>query len=585
VNAATLREAIGGPDALTGWSLVVLLPLGVLASTLWGLRNGLTLATWLPVMIGFHLFLILPFWVCRRIMIRASAKGPRPWLGLGIFAFLGGLRAFIGISIGALMGVALPRGAVIDFVPQGIGTGIAILGVVAVVVHGNRRHRAVVEQLATLDAQFERAREFDEAELADVEARSVAHITSMLELELRRLQSEVDKAPEDAAAQLRTLASDIVRPLSHELAQGDQWIQQAEDATARAPRWERLKEVIADVRPANPLVPFLLIELIALPTAISERVGGVAFATFVMLVIGITVYAGSWAVARLWPVGRTTVARFGALVVLYVIIGTLAAWVAMIITQWFAGVHSPIWTVPFLLVLTSMGASFTTAIQAHQRDDEARMAVSVARNAQLNAQVRERTRRAQRRVAKLLHSGIQAELIASAMLLAQRASGSSGSTSQRGEQLTDASQELDRLTFTIRERLAPSAHPVGQAKERIRDLTSLWSGAVDVALEVDGEAWAVLDQDPVALDSVMDVVAEGLTNAVCHGDGSQVSLRIQRDADGIVTRVTSRGRLAVGSRAGLGSSFLDASTREWQLSEEAGEVHLTASVGVTMAPA
>ena len=89
MNAAALRLAIGGPDALTRWSLVGLLPLGVLAGTLWGLRNGLALSAWLPVVIGVHLFLILPFLLCRAIMIRASAKVPRPWLGMATFAFLG----------------------------------------------------------------------------------------------------------------------------------------------------------------------------------------------------------------------------------------------------------------------------------------------------------------------------------------------------------------------------------------------------------------------------------------------------------------------------------------------------------------
>lgn len=581
MNAAALRLAIGGPDALTRWSLVGLLPLGVLAGTLWGLRNGLALSAWLPVVIGVHLFLILPFLLCRAIMIRASDKAPRPWLGLATFAFLGGLRALMLVSAGALMGVTLPRGAVIDFIPNGIGTGIAILGVVAVVVDGNRRHRAVVEQLAALDAEFERTRAFDEARLAEVEARSVARITGLLEQELRQLQAGADTAPDVTAAQLRTLASDIVRPLSHDLAQGDQWIPSAEDVTAKAPRWVRIRDVIADVRPANPLVPFLLIQLIALPTAVSERVGGVGFAAFIMLLIGGIMYALSWVVARLWPLGRTTMPRLIVLFALYAVIGTFAAWVGMIITQWYAGVHDPRWIAPFFLIITSMGVSFTTAIQAHQRDDEARMAMSVARNAQLNADVRERTRRAQRRVAKLLHSNVQAELIASAMLLAERASASSDASAQQGE----VSQELDRLTAAIRERLAPSAEPVGRAKERLLDLTSLWSGAVDVTLEADDETWAALDQDPGAIDAVMDVAAEGLTNAVRHGEGSEVILKMERDADDIAIRVTSRGRLAAGARAGLGSSFLDASTREWELREEAGEVHLTASVGVTMVTA
>ena len=579
MNAATLRSAIGGPDALTRWSLVGLLPLGVLAGTLWGLRNGLALSAWLPVVIGVHLFLILPFLLCRAIMIRASAKVPRPWLGMATFAFLGGLRALMLVSAGALMGVTLPRGAVIDFIPNGVGTGIAILGVVAVVVDGNRRHRAVVEQLAALDSEFERTRAFDEARLAEVEARSIAKITGRLEQELRQLQVGADSAPDVTAAQLRTLASDIVRPLSHDLAQGDQWIPSAEDVTAKAPRWERIRDVIADVRPANPLVPFLLIQLIALPTAISERVGGVGFAAFIMLLIGGIMYALSWVVARLWPSGRTTMPRLIVLVALYAVIGTFAAWVGMIITQWYAGVHDPRWIAPFFLIITSMGVSFTTAIQAHQRDDEVRMAMSVARNAQLNAEVRERTRRAQRRVAKLLHSNVQSELIASAMLLAERASGSSSDAS-RGE---DISEELDRLVAAIQDRLVPSAGPIGRARERVLDLTSLWSGAVDVTLEVDDVTWVALDEDPGALESVMEVVAEGLTNAVRHGEGSQVAVRMHRDPDGIAVRITSRGRLAAGSRAGLGSSFLDASTREWHLSEEAGEVHLMASVGVTMA--
>ena len=579
MNAASLRLAIGGPDALTRWSLVGLLPLGVLAGTLWGLRNGLTVSTWLPVVIGVHLFLILPFLACRTVMVRASAKGSRPWLGLATFAFLGGLRALMLVSAGALMGVTLPRGAVIDFIPNGVGTGIAILGVVAVVVDGNRRHRAVVEQLAALDSEFERTRAFDEARLAEVEARSIAKITGRLEQELRQLQAGADLAPDVTAAQLRTLASDIVRPLSHDLVQGDHWIPPAEDVTAKVPRWERIREVIADVRPANPLVPFFLIQLIALPTAISERVGGVGFAAFVMLLIGGIMYALSWVVARLWSSGRTTMPRLIVLVALYAVIGTVAAWVGMIITQWYAGVHDPRWIAPFFLIITSMGVSFTTAIQAHQRDDEVRMAMSVARNAQLNAEVRERTRRAQRRVAKLLHSNVQAEFIASAMLLAERASGSSSDAS-RGE---DISEELDRLVAAIQDRLAPSVGPIGRARERVLDLTSLWSGAVDVTLEVDDVTWVALDEDPGALESVMEVVAEGLTNAVRHGEGSQVAVRMHRDPDGIAVRITSRGRLAAGSRAGLGSSFLDASTREWHLSEEAGEVHLMASVGVTMA--
>ena len=574
MNAETLRLAIGGRDALTRWSLVALLPLGVLAGTLWGLRNGLTVAAWLPVVVGVHLFLIVPFLVCRSIMIRATTKEPRPLLGLGMFAFLGGLRALMLVSAGTLLGVELPRGAVIDFVPNGVGTGIAILGVVAVVVDGSRRHRAVVEQLAALDAEFERTRAFDEAELTDIEARSAAQITILLEEELQKLQPQLENAPELAAVQLRTLANDVVRPLSHDMSQRHEWIPAAENLTVRPPRWERFTDIIADLRPANPLVPFLLLELIALPTAISERVGGVGFSAFIMLLIGGIMFVLSWLVARLWPQGQTTLLRLFALILLYAVIGTFAAWVGMVITQWYAAIYDPRWIAPFFLILTSIGVGFTTAVQARHRNDEDRMAVVIARNAQLNVQVRERSRRAQRRIAKVLHSNIQAELIASAMLLSARA-GESRSTSSRH---AEASQELNRLAAAIRDRLMQSTEPATPAIERVLDLTSLWSGILDVKLEVDAEVWVVLDHDPGTLDAVVDVVAEGLTNAVRHGNGPQIGIVIAIDAGDVTVRVTSFGSLVYGAQAGFGSEVLSEATSNWALEAEGDQIRLTTRI-------
>lgn len=579
MNADTLRMAIGGRDALTLWSLVALLPLGVLAGTLWGLRNGLTIEAWLPVVVGVHLFLIAPFLVCRSIMIRATTKAPRPLLGLAMFAFLGGLRTLMLVSAGALMGVELPRGAVIDFVPNGVGTGVAILGVVAVVVDGSRRHRAVVEQLAALDAEFERTRAFDEAELTDIEARSVAQITTMLEEELKKLQPQLEHAPELAAVQLRSLANDVVRPLSHDLSQHQEWIPEAENLTVRPPRWKRFTNVIADLRPANPLVPFLLIELIALPSAISERVGGVGFSAFIMLLIGGIMFVLSWLVARLWPRGHTTLLRLLALIVLYAVIGTFAAWVGMTITQWYVGVHDPRWIAPFFLILTSIGVGFTTAVQERQGNDEDRMAAAIVRNAQLNAQVRARSRRAQRRIAKLLHSNIQAELIASAMVLTSR----EGDSRETASLHSDASQELNRLIAAIHDRLTHAPEAATPAKERVHDLTSLWSGILDVKVEVDAEVWEVLDQDPAALDAVVDVVAEGLTNAVRHGDGPQINIVMAIDAGFVTVRVTSIGSLVHGAQAGFGSEVLSDAASHWALAAEGDQVHLTTRIPRSLA--
>lgn len=577
MTAETLRLAIGGRNAFTRWSLLVWLTIGILLSTFGGLRLGLTLSVLLPIVFGVHLLLIPLFLLCRMIMVRATAQGPRPWLGLSLFACLGAIRVLLPVAVAPLLGVTLSGNAdvlALLSIPNGMASAIVVLGVVAVVVDGSRRNRAIVDNLTALDAEFERTRAFDEAELADLEARSIDHITDLLEGELRQVQSEAGNSPVQAAARIRALANDVARPLSHALAQADEWIPEAVDVTVKPRRWVRIRETIAEVRPAPPLVPFILIELIAISIVLAEPVGGVGFAAFMMLVVGAIMFALSWVVLRLWPAGPTTVLRLIALIVLYAVIGLVAMWVRTLIVEWEAGIYNPLWIAPFMLVVVSMGVSFTNATQVRQREDRDRLAMSIARNAQLNVRVRERTRRVQRRIAKLLHSNVQAELIGSAKLLGARAS----RADDPGWEHDGVSQELKRLASAIQARLAPESEPAVPARQRVRDLTSLWSGILDVELEADAQAWAALDQDPEALDAVIDVVAEGLTNAVRHGNGPQGVVSIALDGGEIVVHLTTFGSLAQGTEPGFGSEILTEATSQWVLDADGDRILLTTRI-------
>ena len=577
MNAETLRMAIGGRNAFTRWSLIVWLSFGILFSTFGGLRYGFTLDALLPVVLGVHLLLIPPLLLCRTVMIRATTKRLRPGLGLGLFALLGGIRVGLPLVVAPALGVTLSSDAgafALLSLANGMASAIVILAVVAVVVDGSRRNRAIIENLAALDAEFERARTFDQAELADLEVRSVTQISAMLEEELRQVQTEWGNEPEEAATRIRLLANDVARPLSHSLAQGDEWLPGAVDITVEPPRWRRFTAVIAEMRPAPPLVPFILLELIALPFAIAEPVGGVVFAISMVLLLGGIMFALSWIVLRLWPAGPTTMLRLTVLVVLYAVIGSVATVVRSFLVEWQTGIQNPLWIAPFMLLLTSLGVSFTIALQACQREDRDRLAKAVARNAQLNAQIRERMRRAQRRIAKLLHSNVQAELIASARLLADRANESSDPASPQA----DVAQELQRLVSAIHDRLMPSTEQPIPAKDRLVDLISLWARILDVKLETDDGVWAVLDQDPAALDAVVDVVAEGLTNAVRHGNGPQIFLAIAIDGGDVVVHLTSFGSLTQGVQRGFGSEILTEATSTWTLEAEGDQIRLTTHI-------
>ena len=582
MNVETFRSAFGGRNALTRWSLIVWLTIGVLLSTFAGLRYGYAPAALLPVVLGVHLLIIPAVLLGRTIMIRATVNGPRPWLGLGIFALLGATRTLLPLIVAPALGVRLSSGAdgfAALNVPNGMASAIVVLGVVAVVVDGSRRNRAIVENLAALDAEFERTRAFDEAELAGLEAQTIAQITGMLEHELQQVQSEVGNEPDQAATRLRTLANDVARPLSHELAQGFEWIPQAENITVKPPRWKRIKETIAEVRPAQPLVPFVLIELIAFSLVVAEPVGGVGFAAFMMLLLGGIVFALSWVVARYWPEGRTTMLRLMALVIVYAVIGLVATWVRMVIVEWQTGIEHPLWVAPFVLVLVSMGVSLTAAIQALQRNDQDRLAMSIARNAQLSARVRERTRRAQRRIARFLHSDVQAELTAAAFDLSTR--------ERPGVDPTRSAQRIEEVITRVS---AAAYGPEGEhaaggrsAKQQVLDLVGLWSSALPVTVSVDDAAWEALDADAAALAAATEVIAEGLTNAVRHGDAGHADLALEVMASKVLIRLRSSGVIRVGSAPGLGSRFISESTSAWSIDADQGAVLLTATVPLVTA--
>ena len=568
-----LRSAFGGPNALTPWSLIVAFPVGLLSGFLFGVRYGVGSPTWFATMLAIQLPLVLPYLLLRRGLIRASERRPRPGLGLAAFGLLGGLRV-VGLVVAArAQGAPLPPEFVLEYLPHGIASGIVVLGIVAVVVDGSRTHADTMRQLAALDAGFERLRSLDEATIERAEAEAADAVRRSLDNEIAALRRSPDVTAAAAAASLRRLAEDSVRSTSHRLVDEDPVLPAATEEAGAIDRGGAARMVLALVRPAAPTIPVVLVLLMGMPAEAAERVGGVVFAVLNLLLGGAVMWTVLWALAHAWPPGPTTVRRLVVIAAVSAFAGVSAAFVMACTSLVFAGVFRGLWVGALLFPVLAVGVSVLTAIGERRQLIEEHLAASVVRDAEITMQVRDRARRARRRVAEFLHSGVQSELIASSLALAQLPQ-EHAEASERDARVV---AELDRLAATI-SRAPRAQEDVADARLEIAELVGLWSGVLDVTLDVADDTWRVLDRDGTARIAVEYVVSEGLTNAVRHAGTRRASVAMVTARDAVVVRIVSVGSVKPTARAGLGSRFLDEHARSWQLTEHDGLVELFAAI-------
>ena len=112
----------------------------------------------------------------------------------------------------------------------------------------------------------------------------------------------------------------------------------------------------------------------------------------------------------------------------------------------------------------------------------------------------------------------------------------------------------------------------------MHDLIDLWSDVLVIEVRAAPDAWATLDADPALVDRAVDVVAEGLTNAVRHGTGRTIELSITALPDGIDLRIGSPGTLAASAQPSLGMQTVAESADAWELVQVDDRVNLVVSL-------
>jgi signal transduction histidine kinase len=562
-TAAIARRLIAqatGPSAVTIWTWLVTLPFALTV------MSGLQYVTGGPVEVvavasvehvGVGLLLL-----ALRLLLVVVPGSARAATVITGFAVIGVLRPLLFLVAGALLHIPVAPGDLGGRILINVVTTVAMFSLIAVAVQLVRDHAGVYRRLRA--AQEASARD---AERAAAQMQQLRH--SAVDAVMERLEQATSEAaiqpihPAAAAKLLRGLAEEVVRPASHRIYEepivsaAEGALEDAADVGVVHPR-EWIASVFGAMQAAPPLPLAVLFAVLVLPFGVWQY--GVLF-MLTPLVCGFAVLvAGN---AAMVPLVHSTppVLRFFVLLVGYAVVGVLLSATSVLVVRLLGGDPRLVWFEAATYWVVGFAVAFVASLTARVRRDQSELEAAIQSNIRAAATTRTALEHERRALARLLHSGVQSELIAAALALG------SGS----GE---DASADLRGVVDNIRAELrAPRVEP--EAADRIAALVESWGSAIALRSSI-GDVWERL-REPGRAEAVVDAISEGLANAVRHGDGTTVTLEVTpAAAHGVAVLVVSGGVLS-SARPGIGLRQL-AEHGDVALRENAGRVELAVAI-------
>lgn len=353
----------------------------------------------------------------------------------------------------------------------------------------------------------------------------------------------------EQAERLRTVAHDVVRPLSHHVfdsaAPGDARLDAPTVPVERVGR-RRPRILPERVLPAPPWLPILIFLVIMVPTTVESY--SIANGAVRLLVAGLAGLALGF-VLTLLPAHRGWAALTG-LAIGYLLIGLVIAWTFLdqswiwpveTIRQapWVYWLYLPV-GYAVIALLIALGASLSADARGAERTLARALAFAEA-GAVSSAARYEATAQD---VARVLHNHVQGDILATSLQLRM---------GRADERVID--ELIENVDRTLHEPAVTRA--VERSAQEVRDAANAaivaWSRVMDVTSEAaDVECWRWLARHPAATALFLDANTEALTNASRHAAAPTAQLRLERIPGGVRMLARNPGRLRPGTRDGLG---------------------------------
>ena len=560
---------IGSADAVTWLSFWLTFTGAVIASFV-STSSGISLAFRLVVVGVGQLILWTPLVVARAAALRMSAHRRTATAAIVIGAFCVG-AALRTLFIGAAFIWAVGPEAALwpTRIFGSFGTIGLVFAVTAYAVSSAREQRRRIHELEAVQTNLERSVVSVRVGIEERGQQSVQRVRGILESELAALQLADAGA---AVESLERMARDVVRPLSHQLADTPSTDREAGPQSQGTVSWVKVLDLAAQGRPFKPLATSLLVLILVLgsigayPPA-AARFLPIPFAAYAVLFLANLVVAPAFGT-------RPLRARLVTLIVAALACGTVMAAIGFVLMIGQPVQRGTILGCFFFMIVFSLGVTANFALDSDRRRTIARLDAATAQlrlNLALVNQVRWFQEKA---LSRALHGPVQTVITAAALKLDAAMRAGSVSPELLDQVRIDIARDLDVLGDATR-----NAAPLDKG---IASIVSTWEGVCEIEVYVDPVAADIVAEDAPLRACTVGIASEAISNAVRHGKSTTADLRIrvepERDAVLIEvdSRTPARSDAPVLSAEGLGTRQLDECTTSWSLQVGPEGQHLTA---------
>lgn len=571
--ARTAWQVFGSRYALTAPVLGLLaIPAVVSVIILYsGYPQGALWLWWLLTAIswGVPVLVLLAF---RFTILPAHERESRPVATLIAFIIAGFLRGIALVPITVSMGVAESTTAWSRVLGGALFVTV-LLGMSSLAVGAARSYRVAADALYEVRSELELLRASmnerirnQRVDMLERALNALAPTMKSLREALSRVRNRGDA--ESLALRLRDTVDVVVRPLSSSLGR-EQASFEMPRVTSRGRR--RTSEIMQKMPVGQFVLPgtFVLLLLTLTfgsltthlqPGEIVITLGLVALTTFMIL------WLAKFLLRSLEMPFIVGVGVYGFIHIAIGLIGLLLASEGV--------VHIPRnLTIGYVVLITavSMALYFYLCIELLRERALTRQQETITELNRTVSSLRQQLNVNSKRIANVLHGPVQSALFASALRLQQ----SETVDDELVERiLGDLDAALTKLAETDLER--PDLDLF------LEEIRRVWGSATTLDVIEAVPVLAELERDSTATQCVVEVIREGVNNAIKHGEASEIVVEFDRPEAGIVqVCVVNNGRVLTGlSRGGYGTTVLNDMTHDWTIRAVNGKTVLTAKVAL-----